>query len=123
MRLMLTSRKVFSKTLDSSATSVRDTGTTVSQTSPNRAAARRVHSSVRPPTTFGVFDRFQPLVLAGSTRSGAIATWKSVPGSRPVVRARAAAAAAVVPGGTVDCRISSIPRRSSGATESIAACT
>jgi hypothetical protein len=51
---MFTERKTFSSSFVSSAASGVETSTTSSQTSLYRSTARRRHSSVRPPTTFGV---------------------------------------------------------------------
>jgi hypothetical protein len=51
---MLTERKMFSSSFESSATSGVDTRTTWSQTRPYTSAARSVHAGVSPPTTFGV---------------------------------------------------------------------
>jgi hypothetical protein len=54
-RPMFTLRKVFSSSFTSSAASVDDTGTSVSIAGAYSAAQTRLHASVMPPTTFGVF--------------------------------------------------------------------
>ena len=79
---MFTERKMFSSSFVSSAASGEDTGWTVSTTPPYSSAARRVDSSLMPPTIFGtVFVDHMP--LPGSTRSGEKARWKSSPAFRP----------------------------------------
>ncbi len=66
---MLTERKVFSRSLTSSAASGEDTGTMVSMNRPYAASPAVRHSGVTPPMTLGVFHVFHSL-LPGSTRSG-----------------------------------------------------
>jgi len=51
---MLTERKMFSSSLQSSAASGVETRTMLSQTSPYSVAAHSRHAPVSPPTTFGV---------------------------------------------------------------------
>jgi hypothetical protein len=94
---MLTLRKMFSSSLVSSATSGLVTGTRVSQATPYRSIARRVHSGVRPPITFGVVRVVQS-TRPGSTRSGENARWKSRPARRPVRSSTGATSSRVVPG-------------------------
>ena len=66
---MLTERKTFSRSFESSAASGPVTGTISSQTSEYSATARSRQTGVSPPTIFGVLRRVKS-VRPGSTRSG-----------------------------------------------------
>ena len=107
---MLTERKMFSSSLDSSATSGVETGTMWSHTRPYTAAARSVQAAVRPPTTFGVV-RIVKSVRPGSTRSGEKARLKSSPARSPDSSSSGTRCSRVVPGKVVDSRTISCPLR------------
>ena len=94
---MFTERKMFSRSLESSAASGVETRTTVSQTSPYSASARSPQACVSPPTTFGVV-RIVKSVRPGSTRSGEKARLKSSPATRPDSDRIGATRSRVVPG-------------------------
>ena len=99
---MLTERKMFSRSLVSSAASGEDTRCTSSTTAAYSAAAASVDSSVTPPTTFGTFFVVQSS-RPGSTRSGENARWKSRPTVRPLPASRTGSTCSrVVPGYVVD---------------------
>ena len=83
-RPMLIMRKVFSSSLVISATSVVETGTTLSNAWLYQALATCEQASVMPPTTLGVFLVVQS-VRPGSTRSGEKATKMSSPMVKPLV--------------------------------------
>ena len=107
---MLTLRKTFSSSFESSAASGDVIVTTCSLMLRSRAAARSVPASVVAPTRRGT----PLLALAGSpgfTRSGAKARSKSVPAVRPVRSRTSRNGPVVVPGKVVDWRMTSWPGR------------
>ena len=116
---MLTERKMFSSSLESSATSSVETRTTLSQTCSYSATARSPHASVSPPTTFGVV-RSVKSVRPGSTRSGEKATWKSRPATSPHSSSIGATCSRVVPGYVVDSTTTSWPLWSTPASARVA---
>ena len=113
---MLTERKMFSSSLESSATSGVETRTTWSQTGAYTPTAASVHAGVSPPTTFGVV-RSVKSVRPGSTRSGEKASAKSAPACRPDSSSSGTRCSRVVPGNVVDSRMTVWPRRITPASE------
>ena len=73
-RAMLTLRKVFSRSLLTSAAVELDTGTTSSTTVSRSSVASCVHVSVIPPTTLGVFRMPNPELELTRLR-GHLDTW------------------------------------------------
>ena len=95
---MLIMRKVFSSNLAISATSVEETGTTLSSAWLYQVEETSVHVSVIPPITLGVFLVVQSS-RPGSTRSGENATKISSPTFRPLFSVRVGSTnSRVVPG-------------------------
>ena len=70
-----------------------------------------MHTSVRPPTTFGVV-RMVKSSRPGSTRSGEKASEKSLPAARPDSSSMGSSRSRVVPGYDVDSSTTSCPARS-----------
>ena len=118
-RAIFTLRKTFSRSLASSAASGELSSTTLSLMWRRRAAARVVGADVVPPTRRGTVF----VALAGSpglTRSGANASSKSRPATRPERSSSARNGPAVVPGNVVDWRTTSWPRQRCSRTSAAA---
>ena len=96
-RPMLIMRKVFSSSFTISAAWVEDTGTIVSKTVAKTWQASCVQRGVSPPTTFGTFFTLN-FVFAGSMRSGAKASAKSLPIVSPASSSSGITNSWVVPG-------------------------
>jgi hypothetical protein len=94
---MFTQRKMFSSSLESSATRVEDTGTTSARAPAYRAEATSRHVGVKPPTIFGIVLVLWVL-FPGSSRSGLKARWKSTPAFRPFFSSSGLSTSSVVPG-------------------------
>ena len=122
-RAMLTERKMFSSSFVSSAASGVETSTISSIARRYTSAARRVHSGVIPPSTFGVVFVVQSS-RPGSTRSGDIARWKPSPAFRPdPFSSRGNSTSRVVPGHVVDSSTTTWPACSTAAMSLVAAST
>ena len=100
-------------------TSGDETVCTVPIADPYSSAARREHSSVIPPTTFGT--AFTSHCEPGSTRSGENARLKSTPAFRPVDSRIGSSCSRVVPGYVVDSSTTSWPSRRRFAISCVAA--
>src|SRR5690348_3987497 len=121
-RPMLIMRKVFSRSLVSSAASGELTGTTSSMNSSYTCSPNLVHRSVMPPSTLGVFLVCQR-PLPGSTRSGEKQRKKSSPTCSSRFSNVGSSTSRVVPGYVVDSSTTSWPGRSASATDSVAVTT
>src|ERR671936_233277 len=107
---MFTERKMFSSSFVNSAASGVETSTIVSTARRYTSRARRVHSGVIPPTTFGVVFVVQS-ERPGSTRSGDIARWNPSPAFNPEPRSRIGCSSSrVVPGHVLEVTLASVQR-------------